>query len=68
MCTDTDNVSLANINSNTTIRAQNSIVLNHAVLSNFMVLFYAGNEIILNSGAQVNANAELELRIENCGN
>ena len=67
-CTTTNFTSNADINSNTIVRAPNSITLNKAVLINLMVLFYAGNEIILNSGAQVNSNSELEIRIENCGN
>ena len=67
-CTDTDYTSAADINANTTVRAQNTITLNKSVLAGTNVLFYAGNEIRLNSGAQVNATASLESYIENCTN
>ena len=63
-CTDTDFVSTADFNTNTTIRAQNSITLSHQVLTSASVLFYAGNAVNLNAGAEVNLTAELEVRIE----
>ena len=67
-CTDTDFVSIADLNVNTTIRAQNTISLSHSVLANATVLFYAGNEVTLHSGAEVNTTGELVINIENCTN
>lgn len=67
-CTDTDFVSNADFNTNTTIRAQNSVTLSHQILINTSVFFYAGNEINLNAGTEVNLTGELEVSIENCTN
>ena len=67
-CTHTDFTSNADINSNTTIRAQNSIAFSHTVLNNAMLLLYAGNEVNLNIGTQINDQSQLEIRIENCTN
>ena len=67
-CTDTNFTSNGNINANTTIRAQNSISLGHEIVANNVVRFYAGNEVDLTIGAEVNLMADLEIHIAACTN